>query len=352
MLRKKNIIFSVLVLVFSLAIIGCSETNGDKTDISESVGETESSKSPASDIAKKNGHEDDHDAGHEDALREKPNQTIEPIVSTTIVTDALGAEVIFETVPVRIATISPTATELLYAAGGSSILRDRASNYPEAVQSLPNVGSAYNPSIESILAAQPDLIVVEALTQGRLVPPLSKAGLRVMAIKVETVADLKKHIEDLGQILGNEDIASKKISEIEDRLNNAKSDDGRSVLILISDQERNLYAATSKSYTGLIATTAGMVNSASELSDSGPYPGFAMMSPESILEANPEVIITISPAPAPAPRLSETIRLIPPFAALKAMQTGSIIEGDVALFLQAPGPRIVEAVEFLNQSLD
>ena len=220
------------------------------------------------------------------------------------------------------------------------------------MQTLPDVGSAYNPSIESVLTAQPDLVIVEALTQGRVIPALSKAGLRVMAVKVETVDDLKKHIKDLGEILGKEDVASKKITEIEDRLNDAKSDDGRSVLVLISDQERNLYAATSKSYTGLIATTAGMVNKASELSDSGPYPGFAMMSPESILEANPDVIITISPAPAPAPRLSETIALIPPFAALKAIQTGSIIEGDVALFLQAPGPRIVEAVEFLNQSLD
>jgi len=266
--------------------------------------------------------------------------------------DSIGNEVVFESPPLQIATISPTTTELLYASGGSSILRDRASRYPEQAKSLPNVGSAYNPSIEAIVAANPDLVIIEALTQARFAPILIRHGLRVMAIKVESLDDLKKNILILGKIIGKETIAKNKVLEIENRLHNAKHSDGQSVLMLISDQERNLYAATAKSYTGLIAKTSGMINLASDLSDSGPYPGFAMVSPEFILKANPDVIITISPAPDPAPKLSETISHIPPFAALKAMQTNNIIEGDLALFLQAPGPRIVEAVEFLNTKLD
>ena len=95
-----------------------------------------------------------------------------------------------------------------------------------------------------------------------------------------------------------------------------------------------------------------MVNKAEGLKDSGPYPGFSLMSPETILLANPDVIVTITPAPEPAPRLSSTITQIRPFAALSAIQTGSIYEADVTLFLQAPGPRIVEAVEALKQGLE
>jgi iron complex transport system substrate-binding protein len=94
-----------------------------------------------------------------------------------------------------------------------------------------------------------------------------------------------------------------------------------------------------------------MENKAAGLADSGPYPGFAMISLEAILIANPDVIVTISPAPEPAPRLSETLAHIPPFAGLKAMQNGNVIEADVELFLQAPGPRIADAVEFLKESL-
>ena len=96
----------------------------------------------------------------------------------------------------------------------------------------------------------------------------------------------------------------------------------------------------------------GLTNKAAGLPNSGPYQGFALMSPEAILGANPDFIITITPAPAPAPRLSDTIKRIPPFAALNAMRNNTIIEADVALFLQAPGPRIVEAVEFLKEKLN
>ena len=76
-----------------------------------------------------------------------------------------------------------------------------------------------------------------------------------------------------------------------------------------------------------------------------------MMSTEAILMANPDLIVTITPAPEPAPRLSDTITRIPPFAGLTAIQTRSIFEGDVTLLLQAPGPRIVEAVESLSEGL-
>ena len=263
----------------------------------------------------------------------------------------MGREISFDSIPQKIASISPTATEMLYAAGGSAILRDRASNYPEEANALPDVGSAYDPSIETLVGARPDLVLIEALTQARFAPMLESMGLKVMAVKAETVSDVTTYISDLGSILESSDTASEKIEDIQTRLMALESSDSRSVLILISDQDRNLYAARPESYTGLIATTLGMSNKAEGLSDSGPYPGYALMSTEAILMANPDVIVTLTPAPEPAPRLSQTITQIPPFAALKAIQMNQVVEGDVVLFLRAPGPRIVDAVEFLQESL-
>ena len=281
----------------------------------------------------------------EDAPTEPPSGPIS-------VTDALGQTLIFESIPEKIASISPTATEILYAAGGSSILRDRASRFPEEVQALPDVGSAYEPSLEAVVAAQPDLVIIEAITQARFAPRLVQSGLKVMAVKAESSEDVVNHITLVGRVIGKNDVAVQRVAEIEGRLNDIRNSDGRSVLILISDQDRNLYAARPESYTGLIAATLGMVNKAEGLEDSGPYPGFSLMSPETILMANPDAIVTITPAPEPAPRLSSTITQIPPFVALNAIQTGSIYEADVTLFLQAPGPRIVEAVEALKQGLE
>ena len=278
--------------------------------------------------------------------------TAEAKAKAVIVIDALGNEIEFDGIPDKVATISPTATEMLYAAGGVSVLRDRASKYPAEVTELPNVGSAYNPSIEEIVKAKPDLVIIEALTQARFIPVLAQAGLKVMAVKAETKEDITSNILNIGKVIGKESEAIDKIKDIDNRLSEIGSEDGRTVLLLISDQDRNLYAARPESYTGLIAQTIGMVNKAAGLPDAGPYPGFALMSPESILMADPDVIITLSPAPPPAPRLSNMLTQIPPFAGLKAIRTGSILEGDVDLFLQSPGPRIVEAVEFLKKGLD
>ncbi len=270
------------------------------------------------------------------------------VADPLVVIDALGQEVTFEKVPEKIASISPTATEMLYAAGGTAILRDRASNFPAEVQSLPDVGSAYDPSMETIIGNQPDLVIIEALTQARFAAIFAQSGLKVVAVKAESVTDVTGNISMIGKIIGKEAVAEKAITDIQNRLDSVGADDNRSVLLLISDQDRNLYAARPESYTGLIAATLGMDNKASGLPDSGPFPGFALMSTEAILMANPDVLVTITPAPAPAPRLSESIKQIPPFAGLTAIRTGNVVEADVALFLQSPGPRIVEAVEFLK----
>ena len=274
-----------------------------------------------------------------------------PVSNSITIVDSLGQKLSFNTVPKNIATISPSATEILYAAGGTAVIRDRASNYPQEVQTLPDVGSAYNPSIESLINIQPDLVIIEALTQARFIPVLKQANLKVMAVKVETVDDITENILKIGKIIDKEPTARIEVSNILSRLSLAKTYNSGSVLLLISDHDKNLYAARPESYTGLIATEVGLINKATGLPDSGPYPGFAFVSPETILMANPDFIVTITPAPKPAPRLSETIKQIPPFARLKAIQFENVIEADVNLFLQAPGPRVVEAVEFLKDRI-
>ena len=279
------------------------------------------------------------------AIREP--EAVEPVV----VIDALGQEVTFDEVPEKIASISPTATEMLYKAGGTAILRDRASNFPTEAQRLPDVGSAYDPSMETIIGNQPDLVIIEALTQARFVAMFTQSGLKVVAVKAENVSDVTSNIAMIGKIIGKESVAEKAVTDIQTRLDSVGAGVNRTVLLLISDQDRNLYAARPESYTGLIAETIGMDNKAAGLPDSGPFPGFALMSTEAILMANPDVLVTITPAPAPAPRLSDSIKQIPPFAGLNAIRTDNVIEADVTLFLQSPGPRIVEAVEFLKDAV-
>lgn len=348
--KKNSFLFLTIFSLFVISLSACSTDNETPEQPSAQVTNTEEKKAETAKLPEPDPANEKHDEDEEHDEHEKHDEDEEHHHSVEII-DALGQNLSFDATPERIATLSPTATEILYSAGGTSVLRDRASNFPEEAKLLPDVGSSYDPSIEAILAARPDLVIIEALTQARFASILGQSGLKVMAVKVESVEDVKSNILNVGKVIGNDDIAAQKVSEIENRLSAVGDSDERSVLMLISDQDRNLYAARPESYTGLIASTLGMANKAEGLPDSGPFPGFSMMTPEAILMANPDVIVTITPAPEPAPRLSETITQIPPFAALKAIQTGNIFEADLTLFLQSPGPRIVDAVESLKNGI-
>ena len=236
---NKKLLAILFILLGVITILGCSGNNNEEVEESRTVASVPTAPTAVSVATVV----PTPTAVSVPTVVPAPKKQINVVQSQPLpisITDAFNQIIKFEKTPEKIATISPTSTEMLYAAGGSSILRDRASNFPESVLSLPDVGSAYNPSIETIIANKPDLIVIEALTQARFLPVLQQAGLRVMAVKAENIEDIKTGIRNLGIITKNQDAAEEKIKEIESRLAKVGNNDNRSVLILISDQDRNL----------------------------------------------------------------------------------------------------------------
>ncbi len=265
----------------------------------------------------------------------------------------LGVTVKLQAKPTRIVSISPTSTEMLYVAGGAAIARDSSSTFPSEVIDLPELGGAYSPSFEAIAAQRPDLIIIEALTQARFLGPLSQLGAPVVAVRATSLEDVTKGIMLLGQIIDNVEEADQAAQGISERVSEAieGSEGGRSVLILISDADRNLYAAKPQSYPGAIAAMLQLSNPASELPDSGTFPGFALLPPEQLFVMNPDILFTITPAPEPAPRLSAGLAAAPPLAQLRAIASGQLHELDHVIFLRNPGPRIADAVEAMAELL-
>ena len=127
---------------------------------------------------------------------------------------------------------------------------------------------------------------------------------------------------------------------------------GSDIFVLIADANRNIYAAKPESYTGSLLVLLGQTNLASGIPDSGPYPGFCSYMGEQAMMSNPDAIFAISPAPAPAPNLSSMLPQIPGFSSMSVVVAGKVKELDPALFLQAPGPRIADAVEQLAAYLN
>ena len=283
----------------------------------------------------------------------EPTATPEPAAETypLEIMDMMGRHVTIPSSPARIVSVSPTATEMLYAAGGSAIARDTGSIFPAAVLDLPEIGGAYQPSFEAIAAQRPDLILVEALTQARFLEPLSQFGAPVVALRATSLDDITAGIMLLGQIVEQNDTAEQEAQEIAARVSAVTEGltGGKSALILISDADRNLYVAKPQSYPGAIASMVKLSNPAADLPDSGTFPGFALVSAEQLLTLDPDFLFTITPAPEPAPRLSAMLPRIPGFAGLRAIASGQMHEIDHVIFLRNQGPRIVDAIEAMAE---
>ena len=287
-----------------------------------------------------------------------PIPTVEPTSAPAMpkayslgIVDMLGRSVEIPAKPARIVSISPTATEMLYMAGGTAVARDTSSTFPAEVLDLPELGGAYSPSFEAIAAQRADLILIEALSQARFLEPLSQLGPPVVAVRAASLDDVTTGIKLIGQIIESDEIAERAAEDLSARVSSAIEglSDGQSALILISDADRNLYVAKPQSYPGAIASLLKLSNPAADLPDSGTFPGFAQISAEQLLIMDPDYVFTITPAPEPAPRLSAALPRIPGFSNLRAVTSGRMHEIDHVIFLRNQGPRIAEAVEAMAE---
>lgn len=105
----------------------------------------------------------------------------------------------------RIVSLNPTATEVLYAIGGSRLLvgRSKWDEFPAEVRSVPSVGDGIRPNVEAVLAVKPTLVILYATAENRAAADaLNRAGVRTMSLRVDHVADFTTFTTRLGRAIG------------------------------------------------------------------------------------------------------------------------------------------------------
>lgn len=132
--------------------------------------------------------------------------SVHPSVSVVADTDDFGVPLPTDAqYATRVVSLNPAATEAIFAMGADARLvgRSKWDEYPAAAGALPALGDGIRPALEPLLAAQPTLVVLYATAENRAVADaLTRAGIRVMALRVDRIAHFHTLVRALGVALG------------------------------------------------------------------------------------------------------------------------------------------------------
>jgi iron complex transport system substrate-binding protein len=108
--------------------------------------------------------------------------------------------------PRRIISLAPSVTETIFALGFGSRLVGVTTycDYPVEAQKLPKIGGFMSPSLEVIVAKQPDLVIgVNSATDPVKAREMERLGLKVTLISLASVSDILNSIKNIARLLGN-----------------------------------------------------------------------------------------------------------------------------------------------------
>jgi len=263
------------------------------------------------------------------------------------VTVGLAAgEVTLETRPTRIVSLSPSATEMLFAIGAGDQVAavDEYSYYPDdaPVTDL----SGFAPNLEAIAAYNPDLVVVSYDADG-IVDALGAIGIPVAVLPaVAVLEDTFTQIEQLGALTGHLDAAVQLSASLEadvDEIVNSFPELPEA-LTYYHELDPALYTVTSSTFIGQVYSLLGLENIADPADEDGF--GYPQLSAEYVIEADPDFIfLADAQCCGESP---ETVAVRPGWGTLSAVTGGRVVEVDADL-VSRWGPRIVDYLRYVAE---
>lgn len=249
--------------------------------------------------------------------------------------------------PQRIVSLSPTATEDLYAigAGRQVVAVDSYSTYP--AQAPRTQMSELSPNVETIASYHPDLVVI-AEDNDHIVAQLEKLGIPVLfEPAAQSLAAAYTVIGQLGEATGHAAGAAPVIDEMQRRIAQIvrSMPRPRTPLRVYHELEQNYYSATSRTFIGQIYTLLGLQNIADRAHAAGAFP---QLSAEYIIASNPDLIVLADTACCKQSAASVAAR--PGWRNISAVKHGAIVPVDEDIASHW-GPRIVLFVERVTQAV-
>ena len=266
--------------------------------------------------------------------------------SFPVTIDTSFGEVTIESRPERIVSLSPAATEILFAigAGDQVIAADEYSTYPANAPTTELSG--WSPNIEAITAYEPDLVVV-SYDPDDLIASLNTLGIPVIPSDAPT--DIESGYAGmalLGSATGHADEAAELIATMRTEIDAALADAPSDVSLRIYHElDDTFYTVSSASLIGSIYASMGATNIADAADPDGS--GYPQMTEEAIIAANPQVIIV----PSDMPYGPQEVAARPGWAQVDAVRNDALILVDSDISSRW-GPRLPEMVRLLSDALN
>jgi iron complex transport system substrate-binding protein len=219
-------------------------------------------------------------------------RTFYPLLLLTLIFPGEGlAQEPQKSIPRRIISLAPSVTETLFAlgAGGRLVGVTTYCDFPPEARKIPKIGSFVNPSIEAVLAKQPDLVIgVPEGTNQESVKRMERLGLRVLLVSVSSLNDILSSIRLIAATVAKEEAGKELVLRIQTRMEHVKKRiqgaQRRRVLLLVG--LRPLVAVGKGTFIDELITLAGGENIAA----AAPHP-WPHLPVEYVVAKAPQVII-------------------------------------------------------------
>jgi iron complex transport system substrate-binding protein len=246
--------------------------------------------------------------------------------------------------PKRIVSLSPTATEMLFAigAGPQVVAVDDQSDYPAGVPKTDL--SSFKPNAEAIAAKNPDLVVLSNDID-KIVDQLGKLKIPVfLAPAATSMDDTYREIGELGGLTGHQAEAEALHQQMTSQIDKiVKGVPARSKpLSYYYELDPTLYSVTSKTFIGSIFTMFGMTNIADAADPTGAKGGYPQLSAEALIKSNPDTIFLADSKCCQ--QSAQTVAARAGWNTMTAVKAGQIfpLDDDIA---SRWGPRTVDLVQ-------
>src|SRR5215468_3124938 len=266
------------------------------------------------------------------------------------VRDDLGSAVEVGPAPLRLVSLTPGATEMLFAAGAGAqlIATVQYSSEPAAARAVPRIGDVATIDMERLVALRPEVVIAWPAGGN----PAQRAKIAALGIplyqqQVARLADLPGSLRRLGMLAGTESVAEQTAAALEARLGalvrtySAATPLRQRPTVLLQVWNRPVYTVGGRHLMSDALALCGARNVFADLPEPGP-----LVDTEAVIARNPDIILAAAPTGEGATWVADWQR----FPGLAAVRNHRVVAFENQA-LSRLGPSVLDATEELCRTI-